>query len=104
MVVEKLLKVALFGASWVMYLMIALSVFSIGAMIERLDFLRLLIAGRQHDDRRCVPFAQPAQHHLTIEVGQAEVEDDDVGGHSRRDAQALFAPRGFAEPIALVGQ
>jgi biopolymer transport protein ExbB/biopolymer transport protein TolQ len=34
-VVEKLLKVALFGASWVMYLMIALSVFSIGAMIER---------------------------------------------------------------------
>ncbi len=35
MVVEKLLKVALLGASWVMYLMIALSVFSIGAMIER---------------------------------------------------------------------
>ena len=35
MVVEKLLKVALLGASWVMYLMIALSVFSIGAMSER---------------------------------------------------------------------
>jgi biopolymer transport protein ExbB/biopolymer transport protein TolQ len=34
-IIEKLLKVALLGASWVMYLMIALSVFSIGAMIER---------------------------------------------------------------------
>ena len=35
MIIEKLLKVALLGASWVMYLMIALSVFSIGAMVER---------------------------------------------------------------------
>ncbi|MGC4094037.1 MAG: MotA/TolQ/ExbB proton channel family protein [Polyangiaceae bacterium] len=35
MVVEKLLKVALLGASWVMYLMLVLSVFSIGAMVER---------------------------------------------------------------------
>ncbi len=35
MIIEKLLKVALLGASWVMYLMIALSVFSIGAMTER---------------------------------------------------------------------
>jgi biopolymer transport protein ExbB/biopolymer transport protein TolQ len=34
-IIEKLLKVALLGASWVMYLMIALSVFSIGAMVER---------------------------------------------------------------------
>lgn len=35
MIVEKLLKVALLGASWVMYLMIALSVISIGQMVER---------------------------------------------------------------------
>jgi biopolymer transport protein ExbB/TolQ len=35
MLIEKLLKVALLGSSWVMYLMLALSVFSIGAMIER---------------------------------------------------------------------
>jgi len=34
-IIEKLLKVALLGSSWVMYLMIALSVFSIGAMVER---------------------------------------------------------------------
>jgi biopolymer transport protein ExbB/biopolymer transport protein TolQ len=35
MIVEKLLKVALLGASWVMYLMIFLSVISIGQMVER---------------------------------------------------------------------
>lgn len=35
MLIEKLLKVALLGSSWVMYLMLALSVFSIGAMVER---------------------------------------------------------------------
>ncbi|HET9955177.1 MAG TPA: MotA/TolQ/ExbB proton channel family protein [Polyangiaceae bacterium] len=35
MIIEKLLKVALLGASWVMYLMIALSIFSMGAMVER---------------------------------------------------------------------
>jgi len=35
MIIEKLLKVALLGASWVMYLMMALSVVSIAAMVER---------------------------------------------------------------------
>jgi biopolymer transport protein ExbB/TolQ len=35
MIIEKLLRVALLGSSWVLYLMIALSVFSIGAMLER---------------------------------------------------------------------
>ncbi len=35
MIVEKLLRVALLGSEWVMYLMLILSVFSIGAMLER---------------------------------------------------------------------
>jgi biopolymer transport protein ExbB/TolQ len=38
--IEKLLKVALLGSSWVMYLLLGLSVFSIGAMIERLLYFR----------------------------------------------------------------
>src|SRR5690242_7392949 len=38
MLVEKLLKVALLGSSWVMYMLLGLSVFSIGAMIERTLF------------------------------------------------------------------
>jgi biopolymer transport protein ExbB/TolQ len=40
MLVEKLLKVALLGSSWVMYLLLGLSVFSIGAMIERVLYFR----------------------------------------------------------------
>jgi biopolymer transport protein ExbB/TolQ len=35
MIIEKLLKVSLLGATWVMYLMIAMSVVSISAMVER---------------------------------------------------------------------
>lgn len=40
MLIEKLLKVALLGSSWVMYLLLALSVFSISTMIERWIFFR----------------------------------------------------------------
>jgi biopolymer transport protein ExbB/biopolymer transport protein TolQ len=40
MLIEKLLKVALLGSSWVMYLLLGLSVFSIGAMIERTLYFR----------------------------------------------------------------
>jgi len=35
MLIEKLMKVALLGSSWVMYLLLGLSVFSFGAMLER---------------------------------------------------------------------
>jgi biopolymer transport protein ExbB/TolQ len=40
MLIEKLLKVALLGSSWVMYLMLMLSVLSISAMVERVVFFR----------------------------------------------------------------
>ncbi len=40
MIVKYLLKVALLGSSWVMYVLIALSVASIGAMVERFLFFR----------------------------------------------------------------
>jgi biopolymer transport protein ExbB/biopolymer transport protein TolQ len=60
--IEKLLKVALLGSTWVMYLLLGLSVFSIGAMIERaLFFLKRrddvdelsekLMAFLEHGDR-----------------------------------------------------
>jgi biopolymer transport protein ExbB/biopolymer transport protein TolQ len=45
MLIERLLKVALLGSSWVMYLLLALSVFSIATMIERYFFFR-----RRSDD------------------------------------------------------
>jgi biopolymer transport protein ExbB/TolQ len=40
MLIHELLKVALLGASWVMYLLLALSVFSFTTMIERVVFFR----------------------------------------------------------------
>jgi len=43
--IEKLLKVALLGSSWVMYLLLALSVVSIATMVERWVFFR-----RRSDD------------------------------------------------------
>lgn len=40
MLVERLLRIALLGSSWVMYLLLLLSVFSIAAMVERLAYFR----------------------------------------------------------------
>ncbi len=40
MIVKYLLKVAMLGSAWVMYLLLALSVLSIGAMVERWLFFR----------------------------------------------------------------
>ncbi len=40
MIVKYLLKIAMLGSSWVMYLLLALSVASIGAMVERWLFFR----------------------------------------------------------------
>jgi biopolymer transport protein ExbB/biopolymer transport protein TolQ len=39
-IVQVLLKVALLGSSWVLYLLIALSIISVGVVIERLIFFR----------------------------------------------------------------
>lgn len=38
MLVERLLRIALLGSSWVMYLLLLLSVFSIAAMVERIVY------------------------------------------------------------------
>lgn len=40
MLVERLLRLALLGSSWVMYLLLFLSIFSIGYMIERVVYFR----------------------------------------------------------------
>ncbi|HKQ68964.1 MAG TPA: hypothetical protein VJT73_06485, partial [Polyangiaceae bacterium] len=39
--IERLSRVALLGSAWVLYLLFALSVFSIGIMIERWFFFRV---------------------------------------------------------------
>ncbi len=54
MIVKYLLKIALLGSSWVMYLLLALSVASIGAMVERwLYFRKRGEGGEELGDELC---------------------------------------------------
>jgi hypothetical protein len=59
----------------------------VGAGIERGDFLAFVGAHGQHDHRHLRPLAQARQHLMAVEVGQAEVEDHQVGA-MRRHAPA----------------
>src|SRR5271154_1780217 len=53
-IVKYLLKIALLGSSWVMYLLIALSIASIGAMVERwLYFRKRGTGGEDLGDKLC---------------------------------------------------
>ncbi len=45
-----------------------------------LDLGGLVALGRENEDGRFRPLAQPARHLDAINVGQPEVEQDDVGG------------------------
>lgn len=55
MIVKYLLKIALLGSSWVMYLLLALSVASIGSMVERwLYFRKRGSGGEEMGDELCV--------------------------------------------------
>ena len=47
--------------------------------LERLDLGRLLAAGRQDHDRRRRLVADPADDDQPVAIGQAEVEQDEVG-------------------------
>jgi biopolymer transport protein ExbB/TolQ len=53
MIVKYLLKVAMLGSSWVMYLLLVLSVASIGAMVERWLFFRKRGADDDLGDELC---------------------------------------------------
>ena len=51
----------------------------VGAGVQRRDRIALVLAGRQDQDRYVGPAAQALQDLQSVEVGQAEVQDDDVG-------------------------
>ena len=50
----------------------------IGAEIERRDLLGLLLARRQHDDRRVARLPRANDHRLAVHIRQPEVEHDGV--------------------------
>ena len=76
----------------------------VGAGVERGDLVALLAARRQHDDRHVRPLAQAPDHLQAVDVGQAEIEDDDVGLARGHLDQAVGAGRRLEEPVALARQ
>ena len=73
----------------------------VGAEIERRDLVGLLVARGQHDDRPREPFAQALDHFEPGDVGQAEIDDDDVGLSRRRGLHAFVAGRCGRQRIAV---
>ena len=66
----------------------------VSAKIERLDLLRLAIARGEHDHRRRQELADIAQNVLTVPIGQAEVENDEIRRAGRSKPQSLGAGLG----------
>ena len=63
----------------------------VGPAVEGGHLAVLAAAGRQDDDGHLAPLADPPAHRQAVEVGQAEVEDDDVGGGEGGLGDALLA-------------
>jgi hypothetical protein len=59
------------------------------ARVEGLDLVGGIGAARQHDDRHRRPPAQPLDYRHAVHVGQAEVEQYQVGRELRRQRQRL---------------
>ena len=72
----------------------------VGAEVERGDLLRLAVARRQHDDRRGGEAAGARDHVLAVHIGQAEVEDDQVGRRIGDQPQRLVAGGGVQHLVA----
>jgi biopolymer transport protein ExbB/biopolymer transport protein TolQ len=93
-IVKYLLKIAMLGSSWVMYLLLALSVLSIGAMVERWWFFRKRGSkGDELGDELC---------HL-LEEGEQEKASKLLHGSPTIEAEVLRASLRWAHggPAAL---
>jgi biopolymer transport protein ExbB/biopolymer transport protein TolQ len=97
MLVEKLLKVALLGSEWVMYLLLALSVFSIATMFERLIFFKKrnddidelgekLIAALEQNDRARAEAILKASKSVEATVLMSALRYLDAGPEAVEDA------------------
>ncbi len=69
----------------------------VGAELEADHLVDLLPARRDHDDRHVRALAQPAADRVAVRVGQAQVEEDDVGGPAA-SASAPVAARSTVNP------
>src|SRR5205823_845398 len=76
----------------------------VGAVVQRLDLLLLLISNGKNDNRRSQPFAKPAQDLLTIHIGQAQIENYQVRGLLGGQTHALVPSLGFVQSITFCHQ
>ena len=74
------------------------------ARVEQADDLVLLVAGGRDDHRNLAHGTQHLEHLSTIDVGQTEVEHDDVGAVGQHLAEAHQAGRGAADRMAPLGE
>jgi biopolymer transport protein ExbB/TolQ len=81
-IVKYLLKVAMLGSAWVMYLLLMLSVASIGVMIERWAFFRKFGRG---GDELCDALLD------LLEAGDQEAAEGLLGRHPSIEADVLHA-------------
>ena len=72
----------------------------VGSAVEGGDLAVLGAAGRQDDDRHLAPLADPPAHRQSVDVGQAEVEHDDVGGGQGGLGDPLLAVDGGDDLVA----
>ena len=66
----------------------------VGASVEGGDLAVLGAGGREDDDRDVAPLADPPAHGEPVDVGEPEVEHDDVGR----------GERGLGDPLLAVGR
>ncbi len=71
----------------------------VGPSVEGGDLAVLGAVGREHDDGHVAPLADPPAHLHAVEVGQAEVEDDDVGRTDGGLGDALLARGGHEHGV-----
>src|ERR1700730_10442497 len=72
----------------------------VGAGVERGDLHGFGVAGGEHDDRHVAPPAQRSGDVDAVDVGQAEIEDNDVGMVTGRELQPLPAVLGTVDLVA----
>ena len=76
----------------------------VGAGVEGGDDRPVVVAGRGHDDRHRADRPQHAQQRRAVEVGQAEVEDDEVGALVDGMPQPRHAGRLRGDGMTAFGQ
>jgi hypothetical protein len=76
----------------------------IGARVEHLDDVRLVVPGGRDDDGYLTDRSEHAQRFVPIEVGQAEIKDHKIGGRIDHELQRFHGVRRTRNGMATLGK